>query len=66
MTAERKKKKDTEKEAILAKLTLLANLRRQHEWTVVGRTEAEAEEEAESKIDAEASGSPPEQSEGEQ
>ena len=60
------KNKEKEKKAILAKLTLLANLRRQHEWTVVGRAEAEVEEEAESEIDAEASGSPPEQSEGEQ
>jgi hypothetical protein len=50
---------ETEKEekALLEKLRLLANIRKQHEWIAFGQKEAEDEEEAETKIDSEASSS---------
>jgi len=50
---------ETEKEekALLEKLRLLANIRKQHEWIAFGQKEAEDEEEAETKMDSEASGS---------
>ena len=43
-----------EKKALLEKLTLLAKIRKQHEWIVFGQKEAEGEEETETKIDSEA------------
>jgi hypothetical protein len=50
---------ETEKEekALLEKLRLLANIRKQHEWIAFGQKEAEDEEEAETEIDSEASSS---------
>jgi len=50
---------ETEKErkALLAKLNLLADMMKRHEWTVFGQKEAEEEEAAEAKIDSEASDS---------
>ena len=58
-------KKKKEEKAILAKLQLLANIRRQHEWVVVGQKEADDEEKAETKIDSEAPDSTPDKSKGE-
>lgn len=49
--------KEKEERAILAKLALLARIRKLHEWTVFGQKEAEDEEKAESEIDSEASDS---------
>jgi hypothetical protein len=49
--------KEKEEKAILAKLTLLAEMRKLHEWTVFGRKEVEEEEKAETEIDSEAHGS---------
>ena len=49
--------KEKEEKAILAKLALLAEMRKLHEWTVFGRQEVEDEEKAEKDIDSEASGS---------
>ena len=48
---------EKEKEAILKKLALLGEVRKLHEWTVFGQKEAEDEEEAEARIDSEASNS---------
>ena len=45
-------------EAILAKLRLLAEMRRVHEWAVFGQKEADELEETESEIDSETSDSP--------
>ncbi len=59
----RKKKKDEER-AVLAKLQLLENITKQHEWATVGQKEADNEEKAEKKIDAETSDSTPDESEG--
>ena len=50
---------EKEKKIILTKLQLLANMRRQHEWIAFGQKEASEEEEAETKIDTEASDSTP-------
>ena len=58
-------KKKKEEKAILAKLQLLANIRKQHEWVVVGQKEADDEEKAEAKIDSEAPDSTPDKSKGE-
>jgi hypothetical protein len=52
---EKDKEKEREEKAILAKLALLARIRKLHEWTVVGPREVEEEEEAETKIDSGAS-----------
>ncbi|TET16592.1 MAG: hypothetical protein E3J75_04775 [Dehalococcoidia bacterium] len=49
--------REKEEKALLEKLTLLAKMRKQHEWIVFGQQEAEDEEEAETKIDSEASDS---------
>jgi hypothetical protein len=57
------KENEKEKEAILVKLQLLANMRRQHEWITFGQKEANKEEEAEAKIDTEASDSAPDKPE---
>ena len=57
--------KDREEKAILAKLTLLAKMRKLHEWTVFGQREAEDEEKAETEIDSEASDAKIDQPEGE-
>lgn len=46
---------EKEKKALLQKLRLLANMRKQHEWVVFGQREAEDEEEAETKLDSPAS-----------
>ena len=56
--------KDREEKAILAKLTLLAKMRKLHEWTVFGQREAEDEERAETEIDSEASDTTIDQSAG--
>ena len=56
---------DKEKKALLQKLILLAKIRKQHEWVVFGQKEAEDEEEAETKIDSEASDSTTGEPEGE-
>ena len=58
-------KKKKEEKAILAKLQLLASMRKQHEWVVVGQKEADDEEKAEAKIDSEAPDSIPNKSKGE-
>ena len=60
-----KKEKEKEEKAILAKLALLAKIRKEHEWTVVSQREAEDEEKAEREIDSEASGSTTDQLEEE-
>ena len=52
-------KKEKQEKAILAKLQLLASIRKQHEWVVVGQKEADDEEKAEAKIDSEDPGSAP-------
>jgi hypothetical protein len=57
--------KEKEREAVLKKLALLAEMRKRHEWTVFGQKEAEDEEEAEAHIDLEASDSTVEKPEGE-
>ena len=57
-------KKKQEGRVILAKLQLLANIRKQHEW-VVGQKEVDNEEKAEAKIDSEAPDSTPNKSKGE-
>jgi len=49
-TEEEKKK---EEKAILTKLALLARMRKLHEWTVFGHSEAEEEERKEAEIDKE-------------
>jgi len=64
MGNEKDKERDKEEKAILAKLTLLAEMRKLHEWTVFGQREAEDEEQAETEIDSTASGSTTDQSEG--
>jgi len=56
--------KEKEQKAILAKLTLLAKMRKLHEWTVFGPKEAEDEEKTEIEIDSEASDSTTDQPEG--
>lgn len=56
---------EKEKKALLQKLRLLANMRKQHEWIVFGQREAEDEEEAETKLDSEASDSTTDEPEGE-
>jgi len=56
--------KEKEEKAILAKLTLLAKMRKLHEWTVFGQKEAEDEEKAETEIDSEASDSTADQPKG--
>jgi hypothetical protein len=58
---------ETEKErkALLARLNLLADMMKRHEWTVFGLNEAEDIEKTEAKIDSEASNSAPEKPEGE-
>ncbi len=48
---------EKENEAVLKKLALLGEMRKLHEWTVFGQKEAEDEEEAEAKIESEASNS---------
>ena len=48
---------DKENEVVLKKLALLGEMRKLHEWTVFGQKEAEDEEEAEAKIESEASNS---------
>jgi len=48
---------EKEQKALLAKLNLLADMMKLHEWTVFGQKEAEQEEEAEAKIDSELSDS---------
>lgn len=55
---------EKKQKAILEELQLLEKLRKEHEWIVVGQKEAEEEEEAEARIDSEASGSTPEKPEG--
>jgi len=57
--------KEKEEKAILAKLTLLAEMRKLHEWTVFGQKDVEEEEKAETEIDSEAFGSATDQPEGE-
>ncbi len=64
MGNEKDNERDKEEKAILAKLTLLAEMRKLHEWTVFGQREAEDEEKAETEIDSTASGSTTDQSEG--
>lgn len=64
MGNEKDKERDKEEKAILAKLTLLAEMRKLHEWTVFGQREAEDEEKAETEIDSTASGSTTDRSEG--
>jgi GTPase involved in cell partitioning and DNA repair len=51
--------------AILEELQSLEKLRKEHEWIVVGQKEAEEDEEAEARMDSEASDSAPEKPEGE-
>ncbi len=58
MKAGKDKDKEREEKAILAKLNLLANMRKRHEWTVVGHEEAEDEEKAEAELDSETSEQP--------
>jgi len=48
---------EKEQKALLAKLNLLADMMKLHEWTVFGQKEAEQEEEAEAKIDSKLSDS---------
>jgi hypothetical protein len=48
---------EEERKAILAKLMLLAEVRKLHEWTAFGQKEAEEFEAAEAEIDSEGSGS---------
>jgi hypothetical protein len=55
---------EKEKKALLQKLRLLAKTRKLHEWVVFGQKEAE-EEEAETKIDSQASDSTTARSKGE-
>jgi len=57
--------KEKEEKALLQKLRLLANIRKQHEWIAFGQKEAEDEEEAETKIDSVASDSTTDEPEGE-
>jgi hypothetical protein len=57
--------KEKEEKALLEKLALLARMREQHEWIVLGPKEAEDEEETETKIDSEASDSTTDEPEGE-
>jgi hypothetical protein len=56
---------DKGKKALLEKLNLLAKMRKQHEWIAFGQKEAEDEEEAETKMDSQASGSTTGELEGE-
>ena len=56
---------EEKQKAILDELQLLEKLRREHEWIVVGQKEAEEDEEAEARMDSEASDSAPEKPEGE-
>lgn len=56
---------EKEKKALLQKLRLLAKTRKLHEWVVFGQKEAEEEEEAETKIDSQASDSTTARSKGE-
>jgi hypothetical protein len=53
------KEEERKQKAILDELQLLEKLRREHEWVVVGQKEAEEEEEAELRMDSEASSSIP-------
>lgn len=59
------KEEERKQKAILDELQLLEKLIIEHEWIVVGQKEAEEEEEAELRMDSEASGSIPEKPEGE-
>ena len=59
------KEEERKQKAILDELQLLEKLRREHGWIVVGQKEAEEGEEAELRVDSEASGSIPEKPEGE-
>lgn len=58
---------ETEKKqkALLAELTLLADMMKRHEWTTFGQKEAEEEEKAEIELYSEASSSTTEPQEGE-
>jgi len=56
--------KRKEEEAILAKLDLLEKMMKLHEWSVFEQKEAIELEEAETKIDPEASGSMSDKHEG--
>jgi hypothetical protein len=58
------KEEEKKQKAILGELQLLEKLRREHEWIVIGQKEAEEEEEAELRIDSEASGLIPERLKG--
>lgn len=62
-TPEEKKK---EEEALREELTLLGSMMKLHEWTRFGQNEAQEEEEIETKLDSEASGSKTERSENEE
>lgn len=59
------KEEEKKQKAILDELQLLEKLRREHEWIVVGQKETEEEEEAELRMDSEASGLIPEKPKGE-
>jgi len=56
---------EKQQKALLAKLTLLAEMMKLHEWTTFGQKEAEDVEKTETNIDSEASGSTTEPPEGE-
>jgi hypothetical protein len=56
---------EEKQKAILEELQSLEKLRKEHEWIVVGQKEAEEDEEAEARMDSEASDSAPEKPEGE-
>ena len=49
---DKKREEEREKEAILRQLTILEQIRRRHEWTVVGHRDAEAVDREAAELDS--------------